>query len=83
MLEKQVACKLLIFAKQKTVDRIINIPNFNRPNWLRLVYTHFRSCDHSLDKTSFDFSNKVRAMLSCAMNAKSSIKLKLPKSMFT
>ena len=27
----------------------------HRQNRLRFVYTHFKSCDQSLDKTSFDF----------------------------
>ena len=55
----------------------------NRQNRLRFVYTHFKSCDESLDKTSFDFSDIFRVMQSCAMNAKSRIMLKFPKSMVT
>ena len=53
----------------------------NRQNRLRFVYTHFKSCDQSLDKTSFEFSNIFHAMQSCAMNTKSSIiaKLKMKK----
>ena len=43
----------------------------NRQNRLRVVCTHFKSCDESLDKTSFDFSDIFRTMQSCAMNAKS------------
>ena len=34
----------------------------DRQNRLRFVYTHFKSCYQSLDKTPFDFSNIVRAM---------------------
>ena len=46
--------------------------------------THFKSsCDQSLDKTSFDFSNIFHAVRSCAMNAKSSIIPKLPMGMVT
>ena len=41
-----------------------------RQNRLRFVYTHFKSCDESLDKTSFDFSDIFRTKQSCAMNAK-------------
>ena len=55
----------------------------NGQNRLRFVYTHFGSCDESLDKTSFDFSEVFRTMQSCAMNAKSRIILKLPKGMVT
>ena len=50
---------------------------------LRFVYTHFKSCDQSLDKTSFDVSNIFHAMQSCATNAISSIILKLPMGMAT
>ena len=54
---------------------------WNRQNRLkRFVYTHFKSCDQSLDKTSFDLSSIFRAMQSYAMCAKSSIMLKLLKS---
>ena len=53
----------------------------DRQNRLRFVYTHFKSCGQSLDKTSFDFSDKFHAMQSCAMNAKSSIMPKLPMGM--
>ena len=42
-------------------------------NRVRFVYTYFKSCDQSLDKTSFDFSNIFHAMQICAMNAKSSM----------
>ena len=59
------------------------LTNVYRQNRLRFIYTHFKSCDQSLDKTSFDFSNLFRAIQSCAMNAKSSIILKFPKSMVT
>ena len=55
----------------------------NRQKRLRFVYTHFKSCDQSLDKTPFDFCNIFRAMQSWAMNAKSRIILNLPKSMLT
>ena len=34
------------------------------------AYTHFKSSDQSLDKTSFDLSNIFRAMQSCAMSGK-------------
>ena len=54
---------------------------YNRQNQLRFVYTHFKSYDQSLDKTSFDFSDKFHAMQCCAMNAKSSIIPKLPMGM--
>ena len=52
----------------------------NRP---RFVYTHFKSWDHFLDEASFDFSNIFRAMQSFVISTKSSIILKLPKSMVT
>ena len=39
----------------------------------KVFYTHFKSCDQSLDKTSCDFSNIFRAMQSCVMSATSSI----------
>ena len=55
----------------------------HRQNRLRFVYTHFKSCDQSLDKTSFEFSNIFHAMQSCAMSAKSSIIPKLPVGMIT
>ena len=58
-----------------------NLTAIDRQNRLRFVYTHFKSCDESLDKTSFDFSNKFHATQSCAMNAKSSIIPKLPMGM--
>ena len=50
---------------------------YNRQNWLRFVYTHFKSCDQSLDEISFD------SMQSCAMCAKSRTIRKLPKGMVT
>ena len=53
----------------------------NRQNRLRFVYTHFKSCDQSLDKISFDFSNIFHVMQRRAMNAKSSIIPKLPMGM--
>ena len=56
---------------------------FNGRNRLRFVYTHFKSCDQSLDKISFDFSNIFRAMQSCAMCVKSRTILKFPKGMVT
>ena len=55
----------------------------NRRNRLRFVYTHFKSCDQSLDKISFDFSYIFRAMQSCAMCTKSKTIFKLPKGMVT
>ena len=55
----------------------------NRRNRLRFVYTHFKSCDQSLDKISFEFSYIFLAMQSCAMCAKSRTILKLPKGMVT
>ena len=55
----------------------------NRQNRLKFVYTHFKSCDQSLDKTPVDFSNIFHAIQSCAMNAKSSIIPKLPMGMIT
>ena len=42
-----------------------------------------QSSDQSLDKTSFDFFNIFHVMAICAMNAKSRIKPKHPKSMAT
>ena len=51
----------------------------NRRYRLRFVYNHFKSCDQSLDKISFDFSYIFLAMQSCAMCAKSRTILKLPK----
>ena len=58
-----------------------NITSGDRQNWLRFVYTCFKSCDQPLDKTSLYLSNLFRARQSCDMNARSSIVLKLPKSM--
>ena len=55
----------------------------NIQNRLRFVCTHIKSCDQSLDKTSFDFSSIFRVMQTCAMSAKSSIILQLPKSTVT
>ena len=52
-----------------------------RQNRLRFVYTHFKSCDQSFDKTYFDFSDKFHAMQNCAMNTKSSIVPKLRMGM--
>ena len=49
---------------------------FNRQNWLRFVYTHFKLCDQFLDKSSFDFSYIIHAMQNCAISAKSTIILK-------
>ena len=57
--------------------------NHDRQNRPRFVYTHFKSRDQPLDKSSFDFSNIFQAMQSCAMCAKSRSILKLPKSMVT
>ena len=50
----------------------------DRQNRIRFVHTNFRSCNQSLDKTSFDFSNILHAMQSCAMNTRISIIPKLP-----
>ena len=69
------------FEYSEFLSRFLKV--YNRPNRLRFVYTHFKSCDESLDKTSFDFSDIFHTMQSRAMNAKSRIKLKLPKSMVT
>ena len=57
--------------------------NPNTQNRLKFVYTHFKSCDQCLDKTSFDFSDIFRAMQSCTMNAKNRIILRLPNSLVT
>ena len=61
----------------------IRLQAYHRPNRLWFVYIHFTSCDQSLDKASVEFRYMLRAMQSCAMNTKSSITLKLPKSMVT
>ena len=61
------------FTESKRVKRRQNRPRF--------VYTHFKSSDQSIDKTSFAVSNIFRAMRSCVMSAKSRIILKLPKIM--
>ena len=50
---------------------------------LRFIYTHFKSCDQSLDKTSFELANIFHAMQSYAMNAKNGVILTLHKSMVT
>ena len=55
----------------------------NRQNQLRFVYTHFKSCDQSLDKTSSDFSNIFRGMQNCAMNPESRMTRTLQKSTIT
>ena len=55
----------------------------HRRNRLRFVYSHFKSCDQSLDKIYFDFSYIFRAMQSCAMCTKSKTIFKLPKGMVT
>ena len=55
----------------------------NRKNRLRFVYSQFKSSDLSVDKTFFDFFNMLRAMKTCAMNAKSRIILKRSKCMVT
>ena len=55
----------------------------NRQHRPRFVYTNFKSCDQSLDKTSSDFSDIVCAMQSHAMSPKSSTILKLRTSMVT
>ena len=59
---------------------VVDLPYINKQNRLTIVYTHFKSCDQSLDKTFFDFPNILRARQSCATNAKSSIILKPPMS---
>ena len=64
-------------------SRVSLIKLCNRKSWLTFVYTQSKSCDHSLDKTSFDFSNIFRAMQSSDMSGKSSIILKLPRSVLT
>ena len=66
-----------------TVKAVMNSNSVNRQNRLRFVYTHFKSCDQSLDKTSFEFSNIFHAMQGCAMSTKSSIITKLPMGMIT
>ena len=69
-----------IFLKFPCGNLFGNVPA-NSQNQLRFVYTHFKSCGQSLDKTSSDFSDIFHAMQSCAMNAKSSIIPKLPMGM--
>ena len=65
-------------------SRFVGFDEWSSLSWLRFVYTHFKSCDQSLDKTIFDFSNIFHAMQSCAINAKSSTILKkLPMGMVT
>ena len=54
---------------------------FNGQNRLRFVYTHFKSCDQSLDKTSLDFSYIFLSMKSRALSANNSIMLKLPETL--
>ena len=55
-----------------------------RHNRLSIVFTHFKSCDQSLDQTSLDLSNIFRGMQCCAMSALSSIIiLQIPKRMVT
>ena len=46
---------------------------------LRYVYTHFKSCDQSVDKASFYLSYIFCAMQTFAMSAKNSIIPKLSK----
>ena len=46
----------------------------------RLVYATTSQVIKPLDKTSFQFYNLFRTMKTCAMNAESSIIVKLPKS---
>ena len=48
-------------------------------NQLRFFYTHFKSEDHSIDKTSFEFCNIFRATKTCAMNAKKLVSKNLQK----
>ena len=50
----------------------------HRQGRLRFVYTHFKSCDQSLDKISFDFRNIFRAN-----RTKSSKILKISKIIVT
>ena len=38
---------------------LLGVSSVYRLNRLTFAYTHFKSCDRSLDKTSFDFSNSV------------------------
>ena len=65
------------FSKWQDFNHVLK----NRKSHLRFVYTHFfKSCDQSVDRTPFGFSNLFRAMQSCVMRAKSCIILKLPKS---
>ena len=52
----------------------------NRQKQVKVIYSHLKSRDQSLDKISFDFSNISRSMQSCAMRPKSSMILKLSKS---
>ena len=60
----------------------INV-HVNGQNRIRLVYTLFKPRDQSPDKRSFDSSNVLRAMQTCAMSAERRVILKLPKSMVT
>ena len=60
---------------KKQVREKENDEVFHRQNRPRLVYTHVKSGDQSLDKTSFDFFNVFRAKFCIVMNAKSSITL--------
>ena len=48
--------------------------------FLRLVYATSNQAIKPLDKTSFQFYNLFHTMKTCAMNAKSSIIQKFPKS---
>ena len=48
--------------------------------FLRLVYATSNQVIKPFDKTSFQFYNSFRTMKNCAMNAKSSIIQKFPKS---
>ena len=48
--------------------------------FLRLVYANSNQVIKPLDKTSFQFYNLFRTMKYCAINAKSSIIQKFPKS---
>ena len=60
-------------------DIAISIDEIRRI-FLRLVYATSNQVIKPLDKTSFQFYNLFRTVKICAMNAKSSIIQKFPKS---
>ena len=76
-------CSSNVLRNSETDLRLPMKRSSKRQNWLGFVYTHFKLCDQSLDKTSFEFSNIVHAMQSCAMSAKSSMIPKLAMGMIT